>query len=192
MSGSKPSRQPGRRPTSLPGAIGRTNVLSIGIATRLVIWSSVSSIDSNSFVVSRPDMTNLPIDSMPFFISLVLMSGYCEHTLAYSTPMTVQTTVTIARNRGNATSDFRLLVRASCKTHPDKLLRRTIRSRGAIFFAREVSLAERLTVWHGLPHAGRAPSCIPRMHSGRRGNAGGHRRNRINWSADSARMPNIR
>ncbi len=63
---------------------------------------------------------------------------------------------------------------------------------GSDFFASEVSLAERLTVWHSLPHSGRTPPCIPRMHSGRRGNAGGHRRNRINWSADSARMPNIR
>jgi hypothetical protein len=82
--------------------------------------------------------------------------------------------------------------RASCKTLAGELLRRTIRSRGTIFFAREVSLAEGLTGWHDLPHSGRTPSCIPRMHSGRRGSAGGHRRNRINWSADSARRPNIR
>ena len=31
-----------------------------------------------------------------------------------------------------------------------------------------------------------------RMHSGRRGNTGGHSRNRINWSAVSARIPNIK
>ncbi len=36
---------------------------------------------------------------------------------------------------------------------------------------------------------GANPLLHHRMHSSRRGNAGGHGRNRINWSADSARIP---
>jgi hypothetical protein len=53
------------------------------------------------------------------------------------------------------------------------------RGRAANLMALFVSLGATTTLHH-------------RMHSGRRGNTGGHSRNRINWSAVSARIPNIK
>ncbi len=68
----------------------------------------------------------------------------------------------------------------------------SIRPLRAICVVREVSIAERLSLWHGFRRLRRTTACIPRMHGGGRGNAGGHSRHRINWSADRARIPNIK
>mgnify|MGYP001010711858 CR=1 FL=1 len=68
----------------------------------------------------------------------------------------------------------------------------SIRPLRAICVVREASIAERLSLWHGFRRLRRTTACIPRMHGGGRGNAGGHSRNRINWSADRARIPNIK